>query len=351
VYQQSTASNIFQLHVAKFDGSKWVAVGGVASYSTADAGQSPPAITDVVGTPYIAYTSKFSGGQHIMVGFWDGSTWVQEGQPLDVDLSAPVYVPEGISMTTVNGEPFVVFTADSQGSEPIDAYAATWDAIHGRWVQEGGILNADPSDLAYNPSVTTVDGTPYVAWDELDSQSVSTFRVARLDGTSWTEASTPLDTPRGGSITGPVISSYQGAAIVAWGRGSASHWVTYTAAVRGLTVSPISSISPDIGYYGSGLAITGDGSVPYLATSDVSSSPAEVKVLRLVPDFLVNAAQASPTTATLDATVDDFGFKLPIGFRYGRGSSLITTLTPQQSPGVGRSTIAATVTGLAPGTQ
>jgi hypothetical protein len=55
------------------------------------------------------------------------------------------------------------------------------------WVQLGGVLNHDPTQLAFEPDLTESGSTPWITWSERDGQGGTQVRLARLVGNSFRE--------------------------------------------------------------------------------------------------------------------------------------------------------------------
>lgn len=116
----------WRVYASRFENGSWERVtqrrrGGRGERETifdnSELGQDsldPPAIADVNGVPYVAYTIRNDlGNQHLRVKRWDAgsSRWVQVGG--DIDGRLPPHNP---SITAVNGVPYVAYSAGRVGN-------------------------------------------------------------------------------------------------------------------------------------------------------------------------------------------------------------------------------------------
>jgi hypothetical protein len=183
--------------------------------------------------------------------------------------------------------------------------------VGGAWVQDGGPLNLDDVDSADGPALADIDGLPYVAFDQATPAQLEDVTVERWDGTAW-------------SLVGGIVN--QG-------------------------TNPIPP------------AITAVGGVPFVASLQAPPTTTTtvnrnltvltrplLRVSLLTPGFSSEQAIATDAGALPAVRVRDYGTNLPIGFQYGRGSSLGTSTTPVMTGGTGSDTIIQAISGLSPST-
>jgi hypothetical protein len=164
-----------QIHVAQFNGSSWVAVGGVLNVDTTKEAFSP-SIAAIAGVPYVAWEESNGTNNEIHVKLFNGSTWVAVGGALNVDTTKSAYEP---SITSTGGVPLVDWT-ESNGTND-EVYVKQFDGSS--WVAVGGALNVDPTKYAIftdPPNITAIGGVPYAAWTETNGTNYQ-VRVKRLE--------------------------------------------------------------------------------------------------------------------------------------------------------------------------
>ncbi|MBV9214485.1 MAG: hypothetical protein JOZ25_12670 [Actinobacteria bacterium] len=94
----------------------------------------------------------------------------------------------GYDLKRVGGVPYVAWSASDGRNYVIRV--ARLDAVSGRWVRVGPVVNRDGSKDADTPSLAAGPrGTPWVAWVEVDRRGVKQIRAAHLssDGKRWVE--------------------------------------------------------------------------------------------------------------------------------------------------------------------
>lgn len=134
----------------------------------------------------------------------------------------PTQLAEEPSLTSVAGVPYVAWreVAGTVGQ----IWVAKLNATGTAWERVGGAspLNIDNTKNAAEPSIADIAGVPWVAWRETDGiQGNPEVRVARLatDGT-WQQVGTgpsPINVNPSGSASVPVIVAVGGVPYVAWG--------------------------------------------------------------------------------------------------------------------------------------
>ncbi len=171
-WKEQTGINSVQVYVKYWNGSSWVSRGG--NLATDAYWYSSPSIAGLGSVPYVAYEE--ASGPSIVVKHWGGSGWVQDGGSLNVHPGNAAYKP---CLVNGNGTLYAAWSEVYGTSQQI--YVKHWTGS--TWVQDGGSLNINPAQDAYQPSMTAVNGTPYVAWTETGTKTQ--LYMKHLSGGSW----------------------------------------------------------------------------------------------------------------------------------------------------------------------
>jgi hypothetical protein len=192
------------LAAADFSGGTWHSTGVLDGYFNAT--QGGPSMTSVDGVPWIAYTSGSNGTSFTGVGTIRvariGVTVTFPGGPLNLNPARNAGDP---SITNINGVPYVAWTEDVQQGGWRVIRVARFNGT--RWVQVGAALNVDPTARAAHPTITGVNGVPWVAWDEPTSTKGSGFvNVKQFTDGLWQSAGSAVNT--GTSSSGYPLPGY-----------------------------------------------------------------------------------------------------------------------------------------------
>jgi hypothetical protein len=221
------------------------------------------------------------------------------------------------------------------------------------WTAVGGSLNIDTTKDAFSPSIATIGGVPYVAWNEYNGTAYQ-IRVASFNGSAWTAVGGSPDVdPTKNTCDGPSIPTIGGVPYVAWSETNGTAYQIRVASFSGSAWKAIGgslNVDPTKSACDRELNITSLGAVPYVAWNETNGSKMQIRAKRLEPDFLSESAAPTATGATLAAQLNDYGVPLPVGFELGTTAAFGTQTPLQSSPGTGVSTVTQTVSGLAPTT-
>ncbi|HWH13632.1 MAG TPA: hypothetical protein VNT51_02730 [Miltoncostaeaceae bacterium] len=190
----------FEVRVAALTPAGWRRLGEAANPASPVNNDSltsatSVALADVGGVPHVAWTERDGVNAEVRVArlSGDGSRWDRVGallnpaspvnQAPDRDAGAP-------SITSVNGVPYVAW-AEGDGTNDeirvarLGAGGAQWDRV-GVALNPESPLNRSATRSGRTPSIAGVGGVPHVAWAEDDGTN-SEIRVARLNaaGTGW----------------------------------------------------------------------------------------------------------------------------------------------------------------------
>jgi hypothetical protein len=168
-----------------------------ASISIMQHAQGQQNMVDCNGAPVISFAESNHLG--LPLGFlyvkkWNGANWVLLGTSF-LNMAATATRIEDTSISCDGANPVVAWSewATSNGVQtdaPPQIYVKRWNGS--AWTSLGGSLNSNPANWAYSPSITWMNGQPYVAWVERSTTGTTQLYVKTWNGTAWT--------PVGGSL-------------------------------------------------------------------------------------------------------------------------------------------------------
>ncbi len=267
-----------------------------------------PSLASVDGVPYIAFlerdgakdtlrVARFNTTTHIWSEPWAGVTATSGGinQSDSQDARDP-------SLTSIGGVPYVAWR-ESDGTN-IEMRVARLNAATNAWEQVVGgpsPINQDPTKNAFGPSLASIGGVPWVAWQEDDYD----IRASRLEPEFTSLTATPSQT--GATFTAG-LHTYGIPYPVGFQFGSALEnetAVTTTAAgVQNVSISaPVGSLTPATTYQFRPFATAG------VAAPRVQGTPGTFTTLALPPPLLIRdttspaflgTAKADPATFAVD---------------------------------------------------
>jgi hypothetical protein len=198
----------------------------------------------------------------------------------------------GSSLTNVNGVPYVAWVENDGTNTEVRvarliAGGTAWEKV----ADSSSPINKSPSQSAGQPSLTTINDVPYVAWYESDGTNQE-IRVARLNaaGTAWekvADSASPINESASQSGFATSIAAVNGVPYVAWaemdGVNSEIHVARLNAAGTAWdkvadSASPINK-SPTLN--ATAPSLTAIGGVPYVAWSETDGTNSEIRVARL----------------------------------------------------------------------
>lgn len=235
-WRESDGSNV-EVRVARLTPAGWERVGAVVNPASPVNQDSlgvakSVSLADVGGVPYVAWAESDGTNDEVRVArpTADGAAWekvgaaLSPGSPVNVSSVRNGLTP---SIAAIGGTPYVAWAEDDGVNTEIrvarlNAAGTGWDRV-GEAAGDASPINRSPGRNARMPSITAVNGVPYVAWTEDDGTN-DEIRVARLNpaGTGWQFAGqqlrpgSPLNEVPTRDARGPVIADWGGAPVVAW---------------------------------------------------------------------------------------------------------------------------------------
>ncbi len=250
-----------------------------------------PGIADVGGKLYVAWDEYEGADLDVHVATLDdtGTQWVEVGGPLDHTAGANAFGP---SIASIGGVPWVAWTEEDGTSDKVRV-ARLNDTGTGWTEVVGGAnpVNHDATKSAGAPGLAEVGGVPHIVWVESPEYDQSQIRVSRLNaaGTAWTEVvggTNPINQDPSAQAGAPSLASIGGVPWVAWQEGYANPKI-HVARLddTGTAWTEVGSgpapISHDPTKYADTPSLTGIGGVPWVAWREADDLTFQIRVARL----------------------------------------------------------------------
>jgi hypothetical protein len=164
------------------------------------------------GVPYVAWIEDGGSSRQIHVAKWDGSSWVA------VDGSTPINgaAPAQLTLSTEGGTLFIGWTEICCGGAG-PGYTMHVDSYDGgtTWTPVGGVLNYSGSGAARDPDLADIQGYLVAAWSEDGAIRVSEYDRFSSTWNLLGSAASPISTS-GESARRPSLADIGGHPGVAW---------------------------------------------------------------------------------------------------------------------------------------
>jgi hypothetical protein len=215
-WEEDTATNGRHVYVKRWNGATWIQLGATLKSTTSKSAQNPSIAIDTAGNPVVALFEDTGVGtaynHTIYVKRWNGTSWLQLGSALDINLAKGAYYPS-LALDS-SGNPIVAWEEYDGNNSNI--YVKRWNGS--AWVQMGGALDVTLADPANSPSLEVdSSGKPVVTWQEGFSTQMKVY-VKRWTGTTWSQVgTTPLNITATQSAETPSLAlDAAGQPVVAW---------------------------------------------------------------------------------------------------------------------------------------
>jgi hypothetical protein len=204
-----------QVRVRQLSGGAWTAVGTSLNIDTTK-DSDHPGIASIGGIPYLAWQESDAAAHTLIhVRRFTGGAWNAVGSTLNVDVTKNAGHP---SIASIGGIPYVAWE-ESDGTHTLirvtQFNGTTWTDI-------GPALNVSTMQDAARPSIAGIGGVPYVAWEESNG-AVTQIRAKLFDGAAWTGVVSPLNVDAGKNAASPTIADVGGVPFVAWHESNGTH--------------------------------------------------------------------------------------------------------------------------------
>ncbi len=213
-----------KIYVQKFNGSSWGNVGtGVLTVigATGDSSESSyyplnrrlSLALDGLGNPVVAWRDYTGSSPNIYLQQFNGSSWVNLGAAtLDTNLANSAFSP---SVSFINGSLSVAWQ-EGLSFDSDSLYVKKY--ITNSWQDMGGLLDVAGGQSALNSSIARkTNNNPVVAWDEDDSVSgTRNVYVKEWTGTAWSSLAGAVDRINGDAENPSIAMRSDNRPVVAW---------------------------------------------------------------------------------------------------------------------------------------
>jgi hypothetical protein len=258
-WQEGVTQQDSEIRVAKFSNGSWseIPAGSTnpvnhpinhdrAAIDGGGQASTPTLIDDGTGHPFVSFYELDPGsGSFINNSENPSQVWVDQlnqagngwnevgGGSVNADPSSDAIFP---SMTVINGVPWVAYwQLATVGNGPgIDVNVAHLSADGQSWVQEGPVVSSafgNNGPTVGAPSIANIGGTPYVTFTNNSGGNAQVF-VYSFDGTNWNQVGGGPASDPSVDAQSPSIADIDGSPWVSWSIDSPTH-VIQTAQLTG----------------------------------------------------------------------------------------------------------------------
>jgi hypothetical protein len=212
-------------------------------------------ITSLGGIPYVAWSESNGTNDEVRVKQLTASGWAAIGGALNIDTGKSADNP---SITSVGGVPYVAWE-ESNGTKS-QIYVKQF--MGGTWTAVGASVNIDPAKDGAIPSIADVGGVPYVAYVEANT----VIHVREFTGGAWTTVGTPINIDVTKQAFHPSITSIGGVPYIAWDEFNGTTRLIHVKQFTGGAWTEVGgALNVDATKNASHPDITSIGGVPYVA--------------------------------------------------------------------------------------
>jgi len=238
-WRELNSSGVPQIRVAKWDGTTWIFIdGGGADGLNKDVTKIvSQKISSIVlnGSFYLSWSEdNASSVFQIRVAKWDGTNWTFiDGDGADGLNKNVNYIANYPQLATINNDLFITWY-ERNISDIEQVRVAKWDGTNWIFIDGDGAdgLNKDVTKIAVNPSIAVFNGNLINIWRERNLSDIYQVRVAKWDGTNWTFIDgnganginkSVLENVYGTSVDGPSVISFGDFVLAFWSEENSSN--------------------------------------------------------------------------------------------------------------------------------
>jgi hypothetical protein len=247
-------------------------------------------ITSSSGVAYVAWSESNGANDEVRVKQLASGGWAAIGGALNVDAGKNAGNP---SITSVGGVPYVAWE-ESNGTKS-QIYVKQFTG--GTWTAVGGSVNIDPAKDGAIPSITDVGGVPYVAYVEANT----VIHVREFTGGAWTTVGTPINIDVTKTAFHPSITSIGGVPYIAWDEFNGNGLIHVKQFTGGAWTEVGTALNVNATKNASHPTITSIGGVPYVAWDEDSGTARVVHVKRFTGGGWATVGGALNVDTTKDA--------------------------------------------------
>ncbi len=169
VWAEYDGSKSYNIYAKRWNGVNWVQLGTILDANT-DQDALDPTISVSSGNTIIVWRERDGTSFNLYVKKWNGSAWVALGAALNATNNT-YFDPISVALDS-SGNPTASW-AEGDGTSA-NIYAKKWNGS--AWVAQGAILDVNPNDSAFSPSLALdSSNNPFVTWNENSNVYVKRF--------------------------------------------------------------------------------------------------------------------------------------------------------------------------------
>jgi hypothetical protein len=207
-WSEADARRVHHVYVKRLDLDGWTALGGPLN---ADRGRDAMEIAvSLVGPePYVAWSEATAGTvPQLHVKRWDGAEWQAVGGAMNRDPQRPALTP---ALCASEDSLYLAWIEIDAGGRPQLQLA---HYLKGEWQPLESPANPEAA-YALTPTLSYFGGTLYVSWTSTDGGGVSRVQVSQWDGTAWKNGP-QLNVMAAKAALTPALSIWKSKPVVAW---------------------------------------------------------------------------------------------------------------------------------------
>jgi hypothetical protein len=179
------------------------------------------------------------------------------------------------TIASVAGTPYVAWE-EMNGSNVNQIRVKSWNGS--AWASVGGSLNADPTKGAFRANIADVGGTPYVTWEE---EAVDQVYVKKWFGGTWVSVGGVVNIDPSNLAADPWLANVAGTPYIAWREDAGSVEQVHVARLDGSSWATVGgALNLDPTKDANEPSIASIGGTPYVVWDDESNAGDEVRVAR-----------------------------------------------------------------------
>ncbi len=198
------------IYVKQWNGSSWKVLVNKLNISP-EKHTLTPSISAGKNGVYLAWAEYDEHDiAQLYVSYWNGEKWEVIGSPLNLNPDKNALSP---SISVVGTDLYAAWMEyDAEGVSQV--FVKRWNGKE--WAQLGKSLNTDPLAHATSPSLALKGDTPYVAWEEIGENGVSTIHVKHWQRTAWVYDGTSAGSDENRTVSAPSIEVNNNGVYVAY---------------------------------------------------------------------------------------------------------------------------------------